>query len=227
MPNHITNILTITGDEQLVKDCLSKISGVYKDNDGNDVHLLIDFSKIEPIPKIRKDRWVAVNMDSLIIPRNQQMLDERTIQFDTDWHTPFLIIRKLSKEFPELTFKVEFSGEELEKNCGLYEFSNGIILTEYQPKGEESHKFACRVKGINYESSIINRLKELDLRGFKDDKMKEVLYMMMKKGYDADMAKNIDDKNKEGLEKLKYLEEIAVEKELYESASKFSVKRSD
>lgn len=44
MPNHITNILTIEGDEQEVQKCLSEIKGQEEDQH-------IDFNKIAPMPK--------------------------------------------------------------------------------------------------------------------------------------------------------------------------------
>jgi hypothetical protein len=47
MPNHVTNILTITGPEELVAMIKSEISGVYED-DGTT--RLIDFNKIIPCP---------------------------------------------------------------------------------------------------------------------------------------------------------------------------------
>jgi hypothetical protein len=43
MPNHITNILTIEGDEVLVQKCLSEIKGQDEDQ-------FIDFNKIVPMP---------------------------------------------------------------------------------------------------------------------------------------------------------------------------------
>mgnify|MGYP000102015851 FL=1 len=46
MPNHVTNILTITGPEELVAKIKSEISGTY--DDGTPMH--IDFNKIIPRP---------------------------------------------------------------------------------------------------------------------------------------------------------------------------------
>ena len=47
MPNHVTNILTITGPEELVAKIKSEISGSY--DDGEPMH--IDFNKIVPRPE--------------------------------------------------------------------------------------------------------------------------------------------------------------------------------
>jgi len=46
MPNHVTNILTITGPEELVTKIKSEISGVYDDGEP----MYIDFNKIIPRP---------------------------------------------------------------------------------------------------------------------------------------------------------------------------------
>jgi hypothetical protein len=46
MPNHVTNILSISGDKELVAKIKSEISGVF--DDGDTMH--IDFNKIVPAP---------------------------------------------------------------------------------------------------------------------------------------------------------------------------------
>lgn len=47
MPNHVTNILTISGPKELVSKIKSEIAGVYEDSDEE---RLIDFNKILPAP---------------------------------------------------------------------------------------------------------------------------------------------------------------------------------
>ena len=47
MPNHVTNILIISGEEELVSLIKSEIAGTYED-DGEP--RLIDFNKIMPCP---------------------------------------------------------------------------------------------------------------------------------------------------------------------------------
>ena len=49
MPNHVTNILTITGPEELVARIKSEIAGTYDDPDAGE--RLIDFNKIVPCPE--------------------------------------------------------------------------------------------------------------------------------------------------------------------------------
>jgi len=49
MPNHIVNILTIEGSEELVARIKSEISGFTKEEEG--VEMPIDFDKIAPLPK--------------------------------------------------------------------------------------------------------------------------------------------------------------------------------
>lgn len=50
MPNHITNILKISGNQSKIEECLKAISSIQKDEQGNEHHLLIDFQKIVPRP---------------------------------------------------------------------------------------------------------------------------------------------------------------------------------
>jgi len=52
MPNHVTNILTITGPEELVARIKSEIAGTYDDPDAGE--RLIDFNKIVPCPDTLK-----------------------------------------------------------------------------------------------------------------------------------------------------------------------------
>lgn len=50
MPNHVTNKLTIYGDENKIKECLSAIKGVWIDYPKEN-NRRIDFNKIIPMPE--------------------------------------------------------------------------------------------------------------------------------------------------------------------------------
>lgn len=50
MPNHVTNKLTIYGDENKIKECLSAIKGIWKDYPKEN-NRRIDFNKIIPMPE--------------------------------------------------------------------------------------------------------------------------------------------------------------------------------
>lgn len=50
MPNHVVNILTIEGSEELVAKIKSEISSIYEE-DGKRHHLHIDFHKAAPLPE--------------------------------------------------------------------------------------------------------------------------------------------------------------------------------
>lgn len=50
MPNHVTNKLTICGDENKIKECLSAIKGVWIDYPKEN-NRRIDFNKIIPMPE--------------------------------------------------------------------------------------------------------------------------------------------------------------------------------
>jgi hypothetical protein len=63
MPNHVVNILTIEGSEELVAKIKSEISSIYEE-EGEQHHLYIDFHKVAPLPEELKETTSPVKIIS-------------------------------------------------------------------------------------------------------------------------------------------------------------------
>lgn len=285
MPNHITNIITITGKKNEVEKCLKSIKGT-----GEEGATLIDFNKIIPRPKslditsgssvdnavaiLKNDvryfegmlqyPWVKEegltsteqikeHLKSNLSPQDfeegrmaienikkygckdwyswsikywgtkwnaydQIELDFGTIQFDTAWSTPFPVMQELAKSFPDLDFEVKFADEDLGNNCGAYKFENGELTGEYQPEGTEAMRFACEIKGYDFEQLIHDNFEYWDLDTLKgyEDKIVE----MLQEGWVTELTDSADNDENEGEEKIEYLKQLAIDNELYEVAAK-------
>lgn len=75
MPNHVTNKLTIYGDENKIKECLSAIKGVWIDYPREN-NRRIDFNKIIPMPEEIKIRNRLIEMKNRLknLLKNMAML---------------------------------------------------------------------------------------------------------------------------------------------------------
>ena len=295
MPNHITNILKISGSQADIEKCLSTIKGVIEEDGENSVRP-IDFNKIIPMPDsmhitsgssvdnaiaILKDDekyfegmlnypWVKQegltttkqikehlkgNLSPKDFEEGRMALDNikqygckdwyswankywgtkwnaydqievefGTIQFDTAWSTPYPVMQKLAKMFPDLTFEVKFADEDLGNNCGTYEFENGQIVKEYMPEGTEAMKFACEVKGYEFNQMIADNFGYWDLDTLKG--YEESIVEMLQEGWVTELTDAADNDENEGNEKIEYIKQLAIESELYEVAAEIDKQRS-
>lgn len=152
MPNHISNKLTIIGEEQEVKEVLEFIK---EDNLGLGT---IDFNKITPMPKwiygstpdvqgiSREDeeKWGKENTvlhwsikhwgtkwNAYSQPDHRNTAN--TIYFQTAWSEVTNLIQKIAWIFPEVTIEYSFADEDLGSNCGVYQFKGTEILEADRP----------------------------------------------------------------------------------------------
>lgn len=96
MPNHITNILTISGDEQEVQKCLAEIKGQNEDQ-------FIDFNTFAPMPKELENTQSPVKIIS------QKEYDEQEARIangdltdiEKQWGFSRGITKEMSKRFQE------------------------------------------------------------------------------------------------------------------------------
>lgn len=83
MPNHITNVLSISGEQEKINDCLNTIKGSYDDG----TERPIDFDKIVPMPKTLHitsgsavDNAIAVLQND--VSRLKEMLEYQWVKRD-------------------------------------------------------------------------------------------------------------------------------------------------
>lgn len=82
-------------------------------------------------------------------------------EFDTAWSCPLPALETLSKKFPTVSFKIEYADEDMGVNCGEFTLVNGEIVEELiYEYDEESKRFACKVKGMDYEDYLREQEEE-------------------------------------------------------------------
>lgn len=78
--------------------------------------------------------------------------------FDTAWSSPFPVFVALSKKFLNLKIYVKYADEDIGRNCGHVLFRNGelkqIIWEPTQDYNEEAIRFACDIKGVDYQEYL-------------------------------------------------------------------------
>lgn len=96
MPNHVTNILTIEGEQELVQKCLSEIKGQNEDQ-------YIDFNNFAPMPKELENTQSPIK----IISQEEYDAQEARItageltEIEKNWGFSRGITQKMSKRFKE------------------------------------------------------------------------------------------------------------------------------
>ena len=158
MPNWIRNKLFIHGPSELVKQCTLDIS--------NDTEQ-ISFEKIHPRPKDIGDGWYDWSVENWGTKWDVSDTfedDNGYICFDTAWSTPVELICTLSKQYPILSFEIEFADEDLGNNTGRYLFQNGCEV-EYFSYGMEE---ACNVWGYDYEEMFPEEKRDRRINSILD-----------------------------------------------------------
>ena len=166
MPNHVTNILRVSGDPEKVRAMFEAIKN-------DEIGLgSIDFNKVIPTPdniyqgnlgkeefaKYGKNNWLDWNTanwgtkwnsygyDAEYTPKE---FDGEHIEFQTAWSYPDPIIAALAKQYPNLSFEVKWADEDFGYNVGRKEFENGEEIFSHTPPGgsKEALELAAEVHG--------------------------------------------------------------------------------
>ena len=181
MPNFVTNILTVSGPQELVIAFMESIRG--KD-DENGSPRFISFDKLVPmpdelrcvffegafLPEDESDRltakygydnwyyWASNNWGTKEDAYHQWSLEDNRIRFDTSWSTPLQFFERVAKDNPELIFEIEYADEDLGGNCGRYIFADGEFVSDWKPDkaySAEAKKWAWAL-GAELESTDEN-----------------------------------------------------------------------
>ena len=156
MPNHITNVVMLSGDKKQIETLINSIKGEDKN---------LSFATYIPeptqYPKIVETGSVLDTMPDWYLWRLKnwgtkwdayevsQWVNEGTsykISFLTAWSTPLLAIETLSKLYPEIEISCRFADEDTGSNVGEYRFLNGeMSFDEILKYGEESVKMAEQI----------------------------------------------------------------------------------
>jgi hypothetical protein len=178
MPNHITNIVTISNGS--IQDILKIV-----DSSGDTEGSKFDFNRIIPMPQALIDTPSTHYPDSMakekaaqeaLVKANIEQygyatwyefasdkwgtkwnaydieVQDDAIQFDTAWAMPDPIFVALSKLLPERTITVKYADEDIGSNCGIVSYNNGEVVsfTDMSEAPEEvARSFACEIKYNN------------------------------------------------------------------------------
>jgi hypothetical protein len=150
MPNHITNILLISGDNS--RETILEINRLKQMVNNN--HQNFSIENYIPMPTDVDTRmWRIKNWgtkwDVYEVSEWEYIISDikplfLKISFQSAWSTPIVAILKLSKLFPTLRIECKFADEDTGSNCGMYVFKNGDLINEevYPTITSHSKRFA-------------------------------------------------------------------------------------
>ena len=179
MPNHITNIVRLSGNDSDVQKLLSSVRSDESEFDFNQIVSIPDELRDTTAPTriiseeayARKERGITQKMSDDL--KNKYgadnwyewtcnnwgtkwnaydiFVDGYDIQFDTAWSTPDPIFRILSEQHPNVLIHVRYADEDFGYNVGEYEFEGGILVGEIIPEGGsvEAIEMAMDITGDN------------------------------------------------------------------------------
>ncbi|WP_024861310.1 LPD28 domain-containing protein [Ruminococcus flavefaciens] len=166
MPNHVTNVISFSGDKSRISAMLKEIQ--------NDEHGIgsVDFEKILPMPDTvyngslgiherelyGENNWYDWRIGNWGTKWNSYGYTENTtfqdgkIKFLTAWSAPHPILQKLSEMFPDVKMEHEWADEDIGRNCGRYVYYDGERVEEYFPESQkECLEFAAKVMDVSLE----------------------------------------------------------------------------
>lgn len=144
MPNHITNIVAISGDESRIQSMLKEIQ-TYEYGVGS-----VDFNKIIPMPDdVDSHYWCiakwGTKWNSYGYTVDMSFKDGK-LTFLTAWSAPHPVLEKLSEMYPDIKFEHEWADEDIGMNCGRHIYFDGERTEEYYPESSrERIEFAAHV----------------------------------------------------------------------------------
>lgn len=150
MPNHVKNIITISGD----KNEFYKLSENVKGNDPYyGYEISFDFEKIIPMPdniyqgdlkigeSYDENNWLDWSIDHWGTKWNAYEHEERENGFVslTAWSAPHPVIEKLAKDYPKLTIRHRWADEDIGNNCGTRVYKSGELVSEDKYDGKANN----------------------------------------------------------------------------------------
>ncbi len=174
MPNHITNIVAVSGDESRIQAMLKAVQ-----NDEYGVGS-VDFNKIIPMPDDSDSYdWCIANWGSKWNSYGYTAdtgFKDGKLTFLTAWSAPHPIMQRLSEMFPDIEFEHEWADEDIGMNCGRYAYYDGERIEEYYPESNrERIEFAARVMDSDpSEWCLYLNASETDYVNFSDEEFEVI-----------------------------------------------------
>lgn len=169
MPNHITNIVAVSGDESRIQSMLKEIQ-----TDEYGVGS-VDFNKIISMPDdVDSHYWCiaqwGTKWNSYGYTADTGFKDGK-LTFLTAWSAPHPILEKLSEMYPDIKFEHEWADEDIGMNCGRHIYFDGERTEEYYPESSrERIEFAARVMDSDPSDwGLFLNSSETDYVNFSDE----------------------------------------------------------
>ena len=152
MPNHITNRLTIEGQNGDVKAIMESIKGE---------KTRLDFSKVIPMPEGLEETgyiywydWAIANWgtkwNAYGSPDDRDTDD--TIYFETAWSGVPIILKALSEKYPNVKFIYAWADEDTGCNVGTATAENGNVeINTLENSSKEAYDLAFELNPENKE----------------------------------------------------------------------------
>lgn len=177
MPNHITNIVRLSGDDADINKLLSSVRSDESEFDFNQIASMPDelCDTVAPTYIIseeayaRKERGITQKMSDDLKKKYgadnwydwtcnnwgtkwnayDVYVEGKDIQFDTAWSTPRPIFKILSEQHPNVSIHVRYADEDIGYNVGEYTYKGGVLIEGYHPEGgsKEAIELALNVTG--------------------------------------------------------------------------------
>lgn len=167
MPNHVTNILVISGDDEQRQ---AMFEAIKDDKFGLGS---IDFNKVIPMPEhifrgnlgqSEREQYGSANWYDWSIANwgtkwnsygyhdyTEKDFDGATLTFDTAWSNPQPVIAALAAKYPDLHFSHKWADEDFGYNVGEKEYTDGEESFSNVPEGgsKEALELAAEVRGVD------------------------------------------------------------------------------
>lgn len=86
-----------------------------------------------------------------------EKINDNKYKFETAWSCAYLIVKKMSQDFPNIEFILEFSDEDMGYNCGVLKYKNDVLIEEKIPKGGTNEAYELAIKlHPEYENILVN-----------------------------------------------------------------------
>lgn len=172
MPNHVTNILTFSGNEETLKKMISEIAFSEK-------KYTFDFNSVVPIPenvykgdfsleekelfgKLNWYDWCTENWRTKWnsydyedeAEREKRWEEKKELKFLTAWSAPHPTIVALSNKYPNIQIDHKWADEDMGYNCGRMIYKDGIIIErkKFEFGKREAQEFAANILGYDLEA---------------------------------------------------------------------------
>jgi hypothetical protein len=142
MPNWVTNVLTFEG-----KRAQEVIDFMRSEDEEFDFNNIVPEEWGDSLNWRRKHwgtKWNAC----------QPFVNGNCVSFETAWSHPVPIIEALIERFPDVKIHVKFADEDIGNNLGEYIVQGNTftyIKDEEKMTEEERMRFACEIKGYDYD----------------------------------------------------------------------------